>query len=58
MFDESGLLREVLPEVSAMKGVAQPPEFHPEGDVLSYASVARKSAEPLSAHVGVGSFTA
>ncbi len=34
MFDESGLLREVLPEVSAMKGVAQPPEFHPEGDVF------------------------
>jgi poly(A) polymerase len=34
MLDESGLLREVLPEVSAMKGVAQPPEFHPEGDVF------------------------
>ncbi len=29
----SGLLREILPEVAAMKGVAQPPEFHPEGDV-------------------------
>jgi putative nucleotidyltransferase with HDIG domain len=34
LLDESGLLREVLPEVSAMKGVAQPPEFHPEGDVF------------------------
>jgi poly(A) polymerase len=32
--DETGLLREVLPEVSAMKGVRQPPEFHPEGDVF------------------------
>src|ERR1700733_13529644 len=32
MLDESGLLREVLPEISAMKGVAQPEEFHPEGD--------------------------
>lgn len=32
--DESGLLREVLPEISAMKGVQQPPEFHPEGDVF------------------------
>jgi poly(A) polymerase len=31
--DESGLLREVLPEVAAMKGVEQPPQFHPEGDV-------------------------
>jgi poly(A) polymerase len=32
--DETGLLREVLPEISAMKGVQQPPEFHPEGDVF------------------------
>ena len=34
MLDESGLLREVLPEISAMKGVQQPPQFHPEGDVF------------------------
>jgi poly(A) polymerase len=34
LLDESGLLREVLPEISAMHGVAQPPEFHPEGDVF------------------------
>ena len=34
LLDESGLLKEVLPEISAMKGVAQPPEFHPEGDVF------------------------
>jgi poly(A) polymerase len=34
LLDESGLLREVLPEISAMKGVAQPAEFHPEGDVF------------------------
>ena len=34
LLDESGLLRRVLPEISAMKGVAQPPEFHPEGDVF------------------------
>jgi poly(A) polymerase len=34
LLDESGLVREVLPEISAMKGVAQPPEFHPEGDVF------------------------
>ena len=33
LLDESGLLIEVLPEVARMKGVAQPPEFHPEGDV-------------------------
>ena len=34
LLDETGLLREVLPEITAMKGVEQPPEFHPEGDVF------------------------
>ena len=34
LLNETGLLREVLPEISAMKGVQQPPEFHPEGDVF------------------------
>jgi poly(A) polymerase len=33
LLDASGLLVEILPEISAMKGVEQPPEFHPEGDV-------------------------
>ncbi len=34
LLDESGLLRHVLPEIAAMKGVQQPAEFHPEGDVF------------------------
>src|SRR5512147_160227 len=33
LLDESSLLHEVLPEVEKMKGVEQPPQFHPEGDV-------------------------
>jgi len=33
LLDETGLLREVLPEIKALQGVQQPPEFHPEGDV-------------------------
>lgn len=33
LLDESWLLGQVLPEIAAMKGVEQPPEFHPEGDV-------------------------
>jgi len=33
LLDEARLLREILPEVSKMKGIAQPPQFHPEGDV-------------------------
>jgi poly(A) polymerase len=33
MLDTTGLLVQVLPEVVRMKGVAQPPQYHPEGDV-------------------------
>ena len=33
LLDETGLLGDMLPEVAAMKGVAQPLQFHPEGDV-------------------------
>jgi len=33
LLDTTGLLQEVLPEIKRMQGVAQPPEFHPEGDV-------------------------
>lgn len=34
LLDETGLLREVLPELQRMRGVEQPPQFHPEGDVF------------------------
>ena len=33
LLDETHLLEVVLPEVAKMKGVEQPPQFHPEGDV-------------------------
>jgi len=33
LLDETGLLQQVLPEIAAMKGVEQPPQYHPEGDV-------------------------
>jgi poly(A) polymerase len=36
LMEETGLLRELLPEVLAMKGVEQPPQFHPEGDVWTH----------------------
>jgi poly(A) polymerase len=36
LLDDTGLLVEILPEVAAMKGVPQPPEFHPEGDVWTH----------------------
>jgi len=36
LLDETGLLAVILPEVAAMKGVEQPPLFHPEGDVFAH----------------------
>jgi len=33
LLDETWLLQQVLPEIGAMKGVEQPPQYHPEGDV-------------------------
>ncbi|MGA9885342.1 MAG: CCA tRNA nucleotidyltransferase [Candidatus Acidiferrales bacterium] len=33
LLDETGLLIELLPEIARMKGVEQPPQYHPEGDV-------------------------
>ncbi len=39
LLDASGLLAEILPEIAAMKGVAQPPEFHPEGDVWTHTLI-------------------
>jgi poly(A) polymerase len=36
LLDEAWLLTQVLPEVAAMKGVEQPPQYHPEGDVWTH----------------------
>ena len=34
LLDQSGLLKEILPEIEKLKGCEQPPQFHPEGDVF------------------------
>jgi poly(A) polymerase len=39
LLDESGMLADILPEVAAMKGVEQPPEYHPEGDVWMHTLI-------------------
>lgn len=36
LLDTSRMLQYILPEVKAFQGVAQPPEFHPEGDVWAH----------------------
>ena len=39
LLDESGLLAVILPEVAALKGCEQPPQFHPEGDVFVHTRI-------------------
>lgn len=36
LLEQTGLLREIMPEVAALRGVSQPPRYHPEGDVWSH----------------------
>jgi putative nucleotidyltransferase with HDIG domain len=36
LLSESGLLAVILPEIDAMRGVEQSPDFHPEGDVFTH----------------------
>jgi poly(A) polymerase len=36
LLDQTQLLKQVLPEVAAMQGVEQPPQYHPEGDVWTH----------------------
>jgi poly(A) polymerase len=36
LLDQTGLLAQVLPEASRLKGVQQPPQYHPEGDVWTH----------------------
>ena len=46
---ELGLLAEVLPEVVALDGVPQPPEFHPEGDVWTHVKILLDGLQESSA---------
>lgn len=50
LLDESGLLREIIPEMMALKGCEQPPQFHPEGDVWVHT---RRMLELLPAEAPV-----
>jgi poly(A) polymerase len=39
LLHRTGLLDVVLPEIAAMRGVPQPPQFHPEGDVFVHTAL-------------------
>jgi putative nucleotidyltransferase with HDIG domain len=54
LLDATGLLKEVLPEVSALKGVKQPPEFHPEGDVWAHTLIMLDGLRNPSVELALG----
>jgi poly(A) polymerase len=39
LLDAEGLLQQVLPEMAKTKGVQQPPQYHPEGDVWTHTLI-------------------
>ncbi len=54
LLSDSGLLAEILPEADAMKGVEQPPEFHPEGDVFIHTKLLMDKLENPSVSLAFG----
>jgi poly(A) polymerase len=46
LLDDSGLLIQVLPEAAKLKGVQQPPQYHPEGDVWTHTLMLLEQLEP------------
>ncbi len=54
LLDISGLLADILPEIAAMKGVAQPPEFHPEGDVWTHTLIMLEGLREPSPALALG----
>jgi poly(A) polymerase len=52
LLDQSGLLKEILPEIEKLKGCEQPAQFHPEGDVFVHTRAMLELLAP-DAPVGV-----
>ena len=46
LLDETGLLNVVLPDITRMKGVEQPPQYHPEGDVWIHTRMMLEMLRP------------
>jgi poly(A) polymerase len=54
LLDASGLQGVLLPEVAAMRGVPQPPEFHPEGDVWTHVRLMLEAMRNPSVTLALG----
>jgi len=46
LLDVTGLLQQVMPEITRMHGVQQPPQFHPEGDVWIHTMLLLEKLQP------------
>jgi len=54
LLDQSGLLKEVLPDIAALHGVEQPPQFHPEGDVFKHTRLMLSKIEHPNLELALG----
>lgn len=54
LLSEVGLLREILPEIEALKGVAQPAQYHPEGDVWTHTMMMLEGLQNPSLELALG----
>lgn len=54
LLDQTGMLQVILPEVARMKGVEQPPQFHPEGDVWTHTLLMLEKLENPTVSLALG----
>ena len=54
LLDATGLLKVLLPEIEAMKGVEQSPDYHPEGDVFTQPLLTLRHLDAPSATLAYG----
>ena len=54
LLDESGLLKVLLPEIDALKGTRQSPDYHPEGDVFNHTMLLLSHLESPSDTLAYG----
>jgi poly(A) polymerase len=54
LLDATGLLREILPDIAALHGVDQPPQFHPEGDVYQHVRLMLSKIEQPNLELALG----
>ena len=54
LLDQTDLLIHILPEIKALQGVQQPPEFHPEGDVWKHLLLMLEQLENPTTTLALG----